>query len=376
MTKIGLLTYDIPHLKTYQILDGLIKKNYEVVLLKTKFFKKYKKTLHSHRPNQLNFKKKIKLSKKKIEIRQFSNKKSIHDLKYVLIGGSGIIEKKKIIKNKIINCHSGLIPQTRGLDSIKWSIYNTNLVGNTLHYIDEKIDKGKLIHQEITKLNKDCSLKKFYKNHYDNEIKMLINFEKFINNGSVFNLESNLATKRFPKKLERKINEKFLIYKKKYKNLKNKLKQNYFVHQTSILDKNVTIGDDTKIWHWCHISRNAKIGKNCVLGQNCYIGENVSIGNNVHIQNNVSVFSGVEIKDNVFIGPSVVFTNVKLPSALIKQKYLKTIVYDCAVVGANSTIICGNNIGKNSFVGAGSVVTKDVKKGTVVIGVPAKILKK
>ena len=127
---------------------------------------------------------------------------------------------------------------------------------------------------------------------------------------------------------------------------------NYFIHNTSFLDKNVVIGKDTKIWHFCHISTNAKIGKNCILGQNVFIGENVIIGNNVKIQNNVSIYDGVEIKNNVFIGPSVVFTNVKYPRAKIsqKKKYIKTVVLSGASIGANSTIICGISIGSNSFI--------------------------
>lgn len=152
-------------------------------------------------------------------------------------------------------------------------------------------------------------------------------------------------------------------------------KKKYFVHYTSVLDENVKIGDGTKIWHWCHVSKNSKIGKNCVLGQNTYIGENVVIGNNVHIQNNVSVYSGVILKDSVFVGPSVVFTNVKSPNSMKKQKYVKTIVNKCAVLGANSTVVCGNTIGASSFIGAGSVVTKNVKTKTLVAGVPAKFVK-
>ena len=98
------------------------------------------------------------------------------------------------------------------------------------------------------------------------------------------------------------------------------MKDLFYIHNTSIVDENVKIGKGTKIWHWCHISKNAKIGKNCVLGQNVFIGENVKIGNNVKIQNNVSVYSGVKIKNDVFIGPSVVFTNIKYPRSLVNQK--------------------------------------------------------
>ena len=157
-----------------------------------------------------------------------------------------------------------------------------------------------------------------------------------------------------------------------------KKKKNFFVHSSSIVDENVKIGQNTKIWHFCHISSRAKIGRDCKIGQNVFVGEGVKIGNNVKIQNNVSVYSGVKIEDDVFIGPSVVFTNVMKPRSFInkKKKYATTIIKKGATLGANSTIICGNNIGQYSFVGAGSVVTNDVLKNTLVYGNPAKTKKK
>ena len=151
------------------------------------------------------------------------------------------------------------------------------------------------------------------------------------------------------------------------------MKPIFYIHESSIVDKNVKIGKGSKIWHWCHISKNSKIGKDCVIGQNVFIGENVAIGDNVKIQNNVSVYSGVTIKNNVFIGPSVVFTNVKFPRSSINQKknFQKTIIEKGATIGANSTIICRVKIGKDSFVGAGSVVTKNIKNKSLVYGNPA-----
>ena len=152
-----------------------------------------------------------------------------------------------------------------------------------------------------------------------------------------------------------------------------KKKKKFFVHSSSIVDENVKIGQNTKIWHFCHISSRAKIGRNCKIGQNVFVGEGVKIGNNVKIQNNVSVYSGVKIEDDVFIGPSVVFTNITKPRSFInkKKKYTSTIIKKGATLGANSTIICGNSIGQYSFVGAGSVVTKDVPKYILVFGNPA-----
>ena len=149
---------------------------------------------------------------------------------------------------------------------------------------------------------------------------------------------------------------------------------NYYKHKTSIIDKGSKVGKNTKIWHWTHISKNTKIGSNCNIGQNVFVGENVSIGNNVKIQNNVSIYQGVKIESDVFCGPSVVFTNVKYPSAkkkIPKNKYEKTLVKKGATLGANSTILCGIVVEENSIIGAGSVVTKNVTKNSIVVGNPA-----
>ncbi len=148
----------------------------------------------------------------------------------------------------------------------------------------------------------------------------------------------------------------------------------FYKHKTSFIDKNCKIGNETKIWHWSHISKNSIIGQNCTIGQNVYIGEKVRIGDKVKIQNNVSVFQGVTIENEVFCGPSVVFTNVKFPIShqkTSKKDYEKTLVEKGASLGANSTIVCGITIGTNSLIGAGSVVTKNVKKNSVVVGNPA-----
>jgi UDP-2-acetamido-3-amino-2,3-dideoxy-glucuronate N-acetyltransferase len=148
----------------------------------------------------------------------------------------------------------------------------------------------------------------------------------------------------------------------------------YFAHETSIIETE-DIGEGTKIWHWVHVSPGAKIGKGCILGQNVYIGNNVVIGDNVKIQNNVSVYEGVTIQDDVFLGPSCVFTNDKYPSATGEWELTETIVETGASIGANATIVCGNKIGKGALVGAGSVVTKDVRPSTLVVGNPAKEVK-
>lgn len=147
----------------------------------------------------------------------------------------------------------------------------------------------------------------------------------------------------------------------------------HYIHESAIIDENVEIGKGTKIWHFSHILENASIGKNCIIGQNVFIGKNVKIGNGVKIQNNVCLFDGVEIKDDVFIGPSVVFTNILNPRAFIDKKveFSKTLVEKGATIGANCTIICGHTIGKFAFIGAGSVLTKAVKDCELWFGNPA-----
>ena len=149
------------------------------------------------------------------------------------------------------------------------------------------------------------------------------------------------------------------------------MKTNYFSHNSAIIDENCSIGEGTKIWHFSHIMSESVIGKKCNIGQNVVISPKVIIGNNVKIQNNVSVYTGVVCEDDVFLGPSMVFTNVINPRSNINGG-LKTLVQKGATIGANATIICGNNLGKYSFVGAGSVVTKDVKAYSLVLGNPAK----
>ncbi len=145
------------------------------------------------------------------------------------------------------------------------------------------------------------------------------------------------------------------------------------IHHSVYIDENVLIGKNTKIWHFSHISQNVKIGKNCSLGQNIFVGKNVAIKDNVKIQNNVSIFEGVELNNEVFCGPSVVFTNVLNPRSFInqKKKFNKTIVKNGVTIGGNSTIICGITLGKYSFIGAGSVVTKNVKPFSLNYGNPS-----
>ena len=154
----------------------------------------------------------------------------------------------------------------------------------------------------------------------------------------------------------------------------------YFVHESTYLDEEVSIGKGTKIWHFSHIQTGAKIGNNCSIGQNVNVGNNVIIGNSVKIQNNVSIYEGVELEDYVFCGPSMVFTNIKVPRSEFPQKgnefYSRTLVKKSASIGANATIVCGVTIGEYALIGSGSVVTKDVPPYALVFGNPAKIVGK
>ena len=156
------------------------------------------------------------------------------------------------------------------------------------------------------------------------------------------------------------------------------MSKTFFVHESSYVDDNVIIGQGTKIWHFSHIQSGSRIGKNCSVGQNVNIANNVIIGNNVKIQNNVSVYEGVELEDYVFCGPSMVFTNIKLPRSEFPQRgaeyYLKTLVKKSASIGANATIICGVTIGEYALIGSGTIVTKDVPAHALLIGNPGKVV--
>ncbi|QXP72979.1 N-acetyltransferase [Tenacibaculum sp. AHE15PA] len=150
--------------------------------------------------------------------------------------------------------------------------------------------------------------------------------------------------------------------------------KNFFAHETAVIDDNCSIGSETKIWHFSHIMSNCKIGNKCNIGQNVVVSPKVVLGNNVKVQNNVSIYTGVICENDVFLGPSMVFTNVINPRSAIKRQdeYLKTTVKKGASIGANATIVCGNDIGEYAFVGAGAVVTKQVLPYALVVGNPSK----
>jgi UDP-2-acetamido-3-amino-2,3-dideoxy-glucuronate N-acetyltransferase len=150
--------------------------------------------------------------------------------------------------------------------------------------------------------------------------------------------------------------------------------KHYFAHDTAVIDDGAIIGEGSKIWHFCHIMDGSRIGDNCNLGQNVVLSPNVTLGNNVKVQNNVSIYTGVTCDDDVFLGPSMVFTNVNNPRSAVvrKNQYLMTHVGKGATIGANATIVCGHNIGEYAFIGAGAVVTKNIPPYALVVGNPSR----
>jgi UDP-2-acetamido-3-amino-2,3-dideoxy-glucuronate N-acetyltransferase len=152
------------------------------------------------------------------------------------------------------------------------------------------------------------------------------------------------------------------------------MEKGYFAHPTAVIDDGCSIGNGTKIWHFSHIMKESEIGENCNIGQNVVISPGVKLGRNVKVQNNVSIYTGVICEDDVFLGPSMVFTNVINPRSAVNRRdsYLATVVGKGASIGANATIVCGNNIGSYAFIGAGAVVTKEVKPYSLVMGNPAR----
>jgi UDP-2-acetamido-3-amino-2,3-dideoxy-glucuronate N-acetyltransferase len=163
-------------------------------------------------------------------------------------------------------------------------------------------------------------------------------------------------------------------WRRKKKVSSKREREDFFAHESAIIDEGVTIGKGTKIWHFSHILGGTTIGENCSFGQNCVVGGDVQVGNGVKVQNNVSIYKGVEIEDDVFLGPSMVFTNVINPRAFIqrKEEFKKTLLRRGASIGANATIVCGVEIGAYALIGSGAVVNRDVKPYALMVGVPAR----
>ena len=215
--KIGIITYNVPHLKTQDVIFKLIESNYKISIFLTKFKKFKKKTiLQKHRPIQFQGPSPYDLSKKlNLKVYNIENIKKHKDFRYYLICGSGIIEKKYIIKNKIINCHPGLIPMRRGLDSFKWSILKNEILGNTLHFIDKNVDYGKIISHKKTPIFYSDDIQTLMDRHYKMEIDMLVNFEKYLSNPTMLKFKTQKPCKRMPISKEREMLINFEKYKER-----------------------------------------------------------------------------------------------------------------------------------------------------------------
>jgi acetyltransferase-like isoleucine patch superfamily enzyme/folate-dependent phosphoribosylglycinamide formyltransferase PurN len=384
--KIGIITYDKPHKKSQDIIHKLINSEYKIEkLIITKFFKYNKifNPIFAHRPSQFN---NIEIDEtlKKHNIKKVSidEKNPFKKCDIVLIGGSNIIKSKYIEKDLILNSHSGLIPKVRGLDSFKWAIHNNYQVGNTLHFIDHNADLGKIIHQQKTPVYKNDTFFTFASRHYDSEINLLVNFERFISKKKYikFNLSKKDPTKRMPSNIEKNLISKFEKYLAKFSKSEKKVK--------------LTINDNTNLsLSWSNI-RNIKYGKNCkvvnpvnlfecTLGDNVFVGpfteiqKNVMIGNNSKISSHSFICELVKIGNKCFIGHGVMFVNDKFKNGKLGgniSNWDKTNIGNNVLIGSNATIL-PVNICNDVIIGSGSVVTKNINKPGVYAGNPVKFLK-
>jgi acetyltransferase-like isoleucine patch superfamily enzyme/folate-dependent phosphoribosylglycinamide formyltransferase PurN len=370
--KIGLITYDTAHLKTQQVFYKLLKKKYKITFFVSKFLKfKPRVQLFKHRPNQIVGPNVFQIAKKyKIKIHPIEDMKKFKDIEFFLICGSRIIDKKYIIKNKIINCHSGLIPMTRGLDGFKWSIINNNIMGNTLHFIDKNVDLGKVISHKFTAIFKNDNYKKFSTRHYNNEIDMLVNFEQYIKKPLTLKFKLSNFNMRMPKYTEKDILKKFESYKKNF------LINNTEKSKVKIID--VKFGKNVKIVEPVNIY-GGSIGDNVTIGPFVEIQSNSTIGNRTRIQSHSFICELVTIGSDCFVGHGVMFINDKFdlgsPANRDKSLWKETFISDKVSIGSNATIL-PVKICSNTIIGAGAVVTKDISVSGVYAGNPAKLIRK
>lgn len=217
---IGIITYDIAHKKTQDVVYGLKKRGYKKITLIIKKFHLYKnktKPIFDHRPYQFEGLTAYELAEElNLRVIKLNENANLSNFRKILICGAGLLDKRYIIKNHLINCHSGLIPETRGLDSFKWAIFNNKYVGNTLHYIDQRVDLGKIIYQEKTKICNSDNIKNFSKRHYKREIQILINFDEHLMKTNNLNLKMEKKQMRMPKETEIIMIKNFANYKKKF----------------------------------------------------------------------------------------------------------------------------------------------------------------
>lgn len=372
-TMLHVLTYNTPHRKTYDTLCLLKARGYTDVTVwaaPMAYVKKYKPIV-LHRPNYVPVDSQAyitKLGYAYTEIQDYSEIVNAAEDDIFLLCGAGIMSADFFTSHTIINAHSGYIPDVRGLDSYKWAVYLGLPIGVTTHIVGKEVDAGVIIERRSICVEGNDTFHTVAQRVYETEVCMLVDaVEKIHCHHEFFHSETELF-RRMPNVCETKLYQKFEQYKHKT--------QNYFVSATSSVEPDVQIGKHTKIWNFSHIQSGAIIGKSCTLGQNVNIGRNVKIGDGCKIQNNVSVYDGVILEDNVFCGPSCVFTNDLTPRAEFPKgmdNHIRTCVRKGASIGANATIVCGVTIGEYALIGAGAVVTKDVPDYALVIGVPARV---
>ena len=382
--KIGIITYKNYHKKSIDLFYQLISKNYKdiTILYVEKQDIKRRKILINHRPKKFsnvfefeNLKKKFNFKTKSLK-----SKKDFKDLDHVLIGVSNIIPKKLIVKNLIINCHPGLIPISRGFDSFKWSIFYGQPLGNTLHFINQEVEKENILHHEITPISEDLSINQAARVHYKNEIKLLSNFENFLNKdeNTIFKFKTLPSNKKMNTSKEKVTLHKYKFYKKNYSNIINshKIKNKLILRKSSI--KDIVHGIGCKIVEPVNIY-NAKLGNFVFVGPFVEITQGVEIGDMTKISSHSFICELVKIGKNCFIGHGVNFINDTFSDGKVangnKKKWKKTFVEDNVLIGTNSTIL-PVKIKKGCVIGAGSVVTKDCKIKGIYAGNPAKLIRK
>lgn len=405
MKTLGIITYDTNHLKTEQILLRLIGR-YDMKVYALPYIQRSaRKVLFQHRPDQFAAIHPRDICKRYglpyIPVASDTQIDNHCDL--YLITGAGILSAECVRGKRILNCHPGVIPAVRGLDAFKWSIYEQIPLGVTLHYIDEDVDAGEVVSIVPTPVFPSDTLETLSRRHYENEIQLLADFGEYLERpGNPFEgIAKGESRRRMRAEQEAELQDRFEQYKKQMMppaestidwnmpspgHSKNvlpwdivlrdlRMEKRYFVHESSYVDEGCEIGAGTRIWHFSHIMKGCKIGRNCSIGQNVVVLPGAVLGDGCKIQNNVSVYTGVVCEGDVFLGPSCVFTNVINPRAFIERKteFRKTILKKGASIGANATIVCGHVIGRYAFVGAGSVVTKDVPDYACVYGSPAEI---
>ncbi|MDB5251875.1 MAG: N-acetyltransferase [Flaviaesturariibacter sp.] len=305
-----------------------------------------------------------------------------YDLEIGIIAGARILKQNVIdaFPKGVINFHPGLLPEIRGLDALLWSIEKDVPLAITSHLIDGRVDAGLLIEQNIIPLHPDDTMFDLTERLHEMQLPMIGRAVEKVLAGDIRPL--NIAVpynRKLSSEMEKAVLAKFPDYLARHSSGGQKPvapvpAPSYRVHPSAVLDEGCVIGNGVNIWHFTHVMKGARIGDGCNIGQNVVVSTGVRIGSNVRIQNNVSVYEGVTLEDNVFLGPSMVFTNVNNPRSAVNRKdqFRPTLVRKGASIGANATIVCGNEIGEYAFVGAGAVVTKPVQPYALVVGNPAR----